>query len=52
MCDVLQRIVALIHQDVNPFSPANVDVFRMSTENPGQYHAMLREQAERYSKKS
>jgi ubiquitin-protein ligase len=52
MCDILQRIVSLIHQDVNPFSPANVDVFRMSTEEPVLYKAMLREQAQRYSKKS
>jgi ubiquitin-protein ligase len=29
MSDILQRIVSLIHQEVNPYSPANVELLRL-----------------------
>ena len=52
MADILQRIVSLIHQDVNQYSPANVDFFTMLKENPGKYEEFIKSQAQRYSKQS
>ncbi len=29
MSDIIQRIINIIHQDINPYSPANSNVFRL-----------------------
>jgi ubiquitin-protein ligase len=37
MSDLIQRIMNLIHQEVNPFSPANSTVFQLYKEDQKKY---------------
>ena len=34
MVDIIQRVYTLLHQEINPYSPANSDLFRLSQEHP------------------
>lgn len=51
MADILQRIASLVHQDVNQYSPANMEMFRIFKENRAEYEAKIKAQAEKYSSK-
>ena len=48
MSDLIQRIVNLIHQHVNPFSPANSTLYHTYKEDPKKYEEMMIEQKNRY----
>lgn len=37
MTDLIQRIVNLIHQDINPFSPANASLYQLYKEDTQKY---------------
>jgi ubiquitin-protein ligase len=52
MADILQRIANLVHQDVNPYSPANMEMFRLFKEDPAGYEQAVRNQAGRYAKRA
>ena len=34
MLDIIHRVYTLIHQNINPYSPANSDLFRLYQEKP------------------
>lgn len=51
MADLIQRVVHLIHQEVNPYSPANASLYQLYKENPVKYEQTMREQAARYATK-
>jgi ubiquitin-protein ligase len=42
MPDLIQRIINLIHQDVNPFSPANSSLYQIYKEEPKKYEEIMR----------
>jgi len=52
MCDLLQRINNLIHQEINPYSPANASLYRIYKEEPQRYEAIMIEQTNRYKSKN
>ena len=52
MPDLIQRIVNLIHQEVNPFSPANASLYQLYKDDRDKYEQLMKEQAARYVSKS
>jgi ubiquitin-protein ligase len=52
MSSIIQRIDSLIHQEINPYSPANMTVFELYKSNPNEYERILKEQASKYKDKN
>ena len=42
MKDLIQRIINLIHQEVNPFSPANAPLYQLYKEDNVKYEEVMR----------
>lgn len=52
MSDIIQRVINIIHQDVNPYSPANPHLFQLYREHPQLYRHRLQQQAQLYATQS
>jgi ubiquitin-protein ligase len=52
MSDIIQRVINIIHQDINPYSPANPHMFQLYREQPQDYRLRLQQQAQRYAAQS
>lgn len=51
MADLIQRVANLIHQEVNPYSPANASLYQLYKDDRPKYEQAMREQAARYAHK-
>jgi ubiquitin-protein ligase len=52
MSDILQRVLGILHQEINPYSPANAELFRIYREEPLKYEEIIREQTKKYAKQA